>query len=512
MGCWAALARCWGGFRFADAQQEAHFRHHRKQESARLCFWWCLVSGVLLLADSLLMPFQSPRRRPLVFLLPMALTAALLLAAAAGLRGSKTCRANTPHLTVVAGLAVVAVCGWVIPALVQADTKDTLDGLREVFQVLEGNSTAVLALEQYVKKVTTAQDLWPTLVYLHLFLSVATLFAYSRLVHAVYFALPTALLLCAVFSEQVVLKNPVPIVTSFVIASYCSAITMYVLVLRRREFGTEYARQQSLAKEARAIQELARREMQHRESAQEADSILNHSLKNMMADAAGCIHMYAATLPGRLPADLALALACLDRGMGWCRKRQALLRLTDGGYAPMLTPVPLRELGESMVRGRCVACSFPSSTALLDRVLFDLVLDNGINNAFQHGHPTSPNVHFTITMTPCGGGRHLLTFEVMNRAYPDRPMVSPQLMDCVARSGADHVVDGPEHLGLQHMYLAARAHGMTLVLEQHGEWVTLKGRLEVLAAPPDPTERALPPQPEAAPLPPETRIYCVDDS
>ena len=39
-------------------------------------------------------------------------------------------------------------------------------------------------------------------------------------------------------------------------------------------------------------------------------------------------------------ADLAQALSCLDRGMRWCRKRQALLRITAGNYALGLTPPP----------------------------------------------------------------------------------------------------------------------------------------------------------------------------
>jgi hypothetical protein len=35
-----------------------------------------------------------------------------------------------------------------------------------------------------------------------------------------------------------------------------------------------------------------------------------------------------------MPAELTQALQCLDRGMGWCRKRQALLRIAAKTYVP----------------------------------------------------------------------------------------------------------------------------------------------------------------------------------
>lgn len=52
----------------------------------------------------------------------------------------------------------------------------------------------------------------------------------------------------------------------------------------------------------------------------------------------------------------AQAMRCLERGMGWCRKRQAMMRITAGDYVPLLTPVNLREFGESLLQGRNLAC------------------------------------------------------------------------------------------------------------------------------------------------------------
>ena len=41
--------------------------------------------------------------------------------------------------------------------------------------------------------------------------------------------------------------------------------------------------------------------------------------------------------------------------MAWCRKRQALLRISQGHYVPVLAPTSLLRLGTALVRGRQVA-------------------------------------------------------------------------------------------------------------------------------------------------------------
>eukprot|EP00667_Euglena_gracilis_P003066 EG_transcript_3074 len=518
MGCWAAVVHLWQDHRFADPRQEAEFQSRWMQLSSRLCSWWLLSGGGLVLVASVLATLRPRVRQSLVLFLPALVAPAFLfLAAAAGMRLSRLCQAHVLHVASALCLLAVAICGWLLPQLVHLDTLSSHDLLQEVFGLLEGHPTELSTLETYIREVTTAQDFWPAMFYFYSYFHFLHFFAYTKLFHVVYFSMPVMLLVTSSFHPYVAAKTYNIFAGSMLAACTGSASTVYIALLRRQHFRADYDWQQSLAKEARAMQELARQEAQHKESAQEADSILNHSLKNMMADAAGCIHMYAAGLPGPLPADLAQALACLDRGMGWCRKRQALLRLADGRYTPTLAAVRLPDMGQAVVHGRDVACSFADAAVLLDPVLCDLVLDNGIDNAFRHGDPEDPAVHFTITATEAVDGRQFLTFEVANRTHPDRPVVTPELVERLFRGQEERPLNAPalsEHLGLQHMFMAAQAHGMALTLEQHADWVTLRGVLEVPAALETPflETRATTPQEGPLSLPPGTHVFCVDDS
>eukprot|EP00668_Euglena_longa_P047468 GGOE01063336.1.p1 GENE.GGOE01063336.1~~GGOE01063336.1.p1 ORF type:complete len:694 (-),score=197.72 GGOE01063336.1:908-2803(-) len=450
-----------------------------------------------------------PRIRPslAIFLPPLITPTALMLLTAAGMQFSRFCRKHVLHLAVALCLMAVAICGWLLPQLVHLDVLNSHDVLEEVFPLLEGHPTALSTLEKYIKEGTTAQDFWPAMFYFYSYFQLLHFFAYTKLFHMVYFSMPLMVLLTSYLNPLVAMNTYHTFGGAVVVAGCASATTVYIELLRRQNFRADYDCQQSLLKEAQALQDLACQEMRHKKSAHEADSVLNHSLKNMMADAVGCIHMHCSTLDGAPPAQLALALTCLERGMGWCRKRQALLELVTGGYVPMLTATRLPELGHLLVHDQDVTCSFVDATVLLDPVLCDLVLDNGISNAFQHGHPEAPAVHFTITLASSPGGPQLLTLEVANRVHPDRAVLGPQFLERIL--GGEEPKEGA-HFGLRHMFMAAQAHGMALTLEQNADWVVLRGILEVTAVPEPRRESA---QPEAClSLPPDTHIFCVDDS
>ena len=75
------------------------------------------------------------------------------------------------------------------------------------------------------------------------------------------------------------------------------------------------------------------------QASRKADSILNHTLKNTMADAAGDIEMFLSkAAPNGTPdlAHLRQAAASLGRGMRRCRHRQAYLQLAAHRYQIML--------------------------------------------------------------------------------------------------------------------------------------------------------------------------------
>ena len=54
--------------------------------------------------------------------------------------------------------------------------------------------------------------------------------------------------------------------------------------------------------------------------------------------------------------------------MMWCRKRQAILRVTSGDYLPALVSVNLKEFGETLVQGRAMTCHFLDETVVIDPV------------------------------------------------------------------------------------------------------------------------------------------------
>eukprot|EP00667_Euglena_gracilis_P012341 EG_transcript_12678 len=133
-------------------------------------------------------------------------------------------------------------------------------------------------------------------------------------------------------------------------------------------------------------------------TSQTADNILNHTLKNTLADVAGIIEMYLAGAHDR--STLEDAITSLRRGMKSCRQRQVYLKLVAGEYTPVLNEVRLKEFGESLLAGRAVRGQFPDLTVYLDQMLCSLILENALSNAFKHGDPRSPDVEFTIAVEP----------------------------------------------------------------------------------------------------------------
>ena len=101
---------------------------------------------------------------------------------------------------------------------------------------------------------------------------------------------------------------------------------------RRRSFALEVAFEAALHKAV--------------EASRKADSILNHTLKNTMSDAAGAIDIFIQTAEGSADdfADLRQAAACLWRGARACRHRQAYLQLAANRYQYALSELQSNDL------------------------------------------------------------------------------------------------------------------------------------------------------------------------
>eukprot|EP00667_Euglena_gracilis_P012157 EG_transcript_12466 len=216
---------------------------------------------------------------------------------------------------------------------------------------------------------------------------------------------------------------------------------------------------------------------------QTADSILNHTLKNTLADVAGIIEMYLAGAQDR--STLEDAIASLRRGMKSCRQRQVYLKLVAGEYTPVLNAVRLPEFGEGLLAGRGVRSRFPDLAVFLDQTLCSLILENALSNAFKHGDPHGPDVELMIAVEPSPLPRSAatprtetdarVTLTVSNAADP---LAAPLTEERVAKllSGQAAAAAQPrevrpvlsDRLGLAHCQLAARQGGLAVALWQAG--------------------------------------------
>jgi len=267
---------------------------------------------------------------------------------------------------------------------------------------------------------------------------------------------------------------------------------------------------------------------QQMRASETADSILNHTLKNILADVAAFIELF---LADRAPRGvLEDALACLRRGVKACKERQVYLKLVVGTYAPVAHTVDLEGFTRELVAGRAVMTSGITGTASFDRTLLTLILDNALSNAVKHGRLDNPDVTFTISGSPVGdSGPELNTvaFVISNAADPTRPPLSPENVAALfagaprpQRLGrAPLLSDG---IGLAHAKLAADIAGIRISLVQEGLRVVFRAVVDspqpvtprVVCTPSDryvvstPKCRA----PDCDALPPGTKVFILDDA
>eukprot|EP00668_Euglena_longa_P008255 GGOE01009936.1.p1 GENE.GGOE01009936.1~~GGOE01009936.1.p1 ORF type:complete len:715 (+),score=172.21 GGOE01009936.1:200-2146(+) len=233
--------------------------------------------------------------------------------------------------------------------------------------------------------------------------------------------------------------------------------------------GIERTRRLALLAETKLVREL--------QASQAADSILNHTLKNVFADVAGIIELFLASAVGR--DALEDALMCLMRGTRLCKQRNVCLKLAAGEYIPIMNVVNLKEFGHQLVAGRNITGSFPDLTVNLDCTLLTLVMENGISNAVKHGHAEAPDVCLAIHEVPSARpqpGHRRLCFSISNTADPLRPELTPDVVQQLLQGKAKlqrgkAVPQLSEHIGLSHCVLAVQAGGFDLHLRQEGQRV-----------------------------------------
>ena len=296
----------------------------------------------------------------------------------------------------------------------------------------------------------------------------------------------------------------------FVMAGYLLGNMTTVTLGRRQSFSLECSFQ--------AVLQFAV------EASRKADSILNHTLKNTMADAVGDIDMFlqktAANIDVTHPRQ---AAAALRRGMRQCGHRQAYLQLAAHRYQVVLQPVDLKAFASELMPGRQVTLDLCELTVMLDVTLCSLILENALSNAFKHGCPQDRAVRLTITAASSNSATSSATednkvcvkFIVINRAKPTRPEITPGyvtkvLSDEVRRGSSTSPTS--DHIGLQHSFLAAQAGGMTVSLTQTAEDVMFAGQIEPQTATSVTTVADEMREQDLAQFPNDLRICRIDDS
>jgi len=230
-----------------------------------------------------------------------------------------------------------------------------------------------------------------------------------------------------------------------------------------------------------------------------ADNILNHMLKNTLADVAGYIELF---LAGSATVEsLHDGVTCLRRGMKACRDRQAYLKLVAGTYTPDANAVGLRELGQELLAGRQGRAEVDDLTVLMDRTLITLILDTALSNAAKHGRPGDPDVALTIRRVdaedpaepPC---EVELQFLVSNAANPLQPPLTPTqtgvLFAPAYTQSLRRVPMISEGIGLACSLVAAQTGGFSLSLSQEDDRVYFRVmatlRLAEPSSLPDPSD------------------------
>eukprot|EP00667_Euglena_gracilis_P009269 EG_transcript_9412 len=226
------------------------------------------------------------------------------------------------------------------------------------------------------------------------------------------------------------------------------------------------------------------------QAARMADSVLNHTLKNTLADVAGNVEMF---LAGALDSQaLEECILSLRRGMRSCKERLVYLKLAAGQYQPVLNAVHLQEFGRQLLAGRCAKGWFPDCAIYADQMLLTLIFDNALSNAAAHGAALDPDVQFSVEELPrhfgdADPGRRRFQFEVTNKADPSGAPLTPRrvqrLFAGVTRDEEREVPVLSDRIGLTHCALAAKLGGIALSLAQEGDLVTFRGVLEAQVAP-----------------------------
>jgi hypothetical protein len=329
----------------------------------------------------------------------------------------------------------------------------------------------------------------------------------------VHVVVSTVAYVCVACPSLVLLSGYAAVGYAAVAVAHVIVLILLAIIIATRARRLSFSLQQS-------FEEAHAKQVASAEAAQKADSILNHTLKNTMADAVGEIILFFEAMKAQRQSpspQLQWAVASLQRGMRSCQQRQALIQLVSSTYSVALRPVRVLDFVGMLTAGRKVTVQVPDTTVLIDPTLCGLILDNAISNSSKHGDPRGPDVRLTVTIAASEapeGRRKMLEVVITNAVNPDRPVITEEYVKQVL---AGEVQRGPatsamsNYIGLQHSFMAAEAAGMKVSLTQERERVVFRLCGNVIEQA-NPQESEDPMLRLAADFPSDLNIYFIDDS
>eukprot|EP00588_Corethron_pennatum_P000153 CAMPEP_0194299256 /NCGR_PEP_ID=MMETSP0169-20130528/60620_1 /TAXON_ID=218684 /ORGANISM="Corethron pennatum, Strain L29A3" /LENGTH=653 /DNA_ID=CAMNT_0039049337 /DNA_START=518 /DNA_END=2479 /DNA_ORIENTATION=+ len=262
-------------------------------------------------------------------------------------------------------------------------------------------------------------------------------------------------------------------------------LTIYLLTQIGNIARIEEEKEQTAAAESIiAYQELAMRQRIEREKAEkEADSMLNHNLKNIMADGIASVELYELSSDSK---NLKNAKLSMKRGMAWTRRRQSLIMVCDKTYQLQNKKSTVQNLVFDCISGREIETDFsslpPDLLVKIDPMLVGLALENGVSNAIKHT-PTNRGPPRIICELANNNGTSTLNLIIQNKATPGASFISKErereLFQCGTHGrGIEVSSDG---IGLGHAVMAATALDGRVSLRQLGDTIsyTLSAPVEV---------------------------------
>eukprot|EP00668_Euglena_longa_P027935 GGOE01034992.1.p1 GENE.GGOE01034992.1~~GGOE01034992.1.p1 ORF type:complete len:683 (-),score=239.65 GGOE01034992.1:312-2279(-) len=420
--------------------------------------------------------------------------------------------------------AIVGLIAWAVHVLVKQCLHNALDlTLANTMELIAGNAEAERELTSFARNQLSKRLWYFSLLFMYV--SVDALRLTGTTHNALYVHLTPLIFIAMVTycSDEISNDSTEVLCTAVVFTLFTIMSSLHMLMTFRDRYHVDHQLRQRMAKEAEMMGVAKDVEVAQRQASQKADTMLNHILKNIMAEAHGCIDLFFGQRDGEGGADdhLHRAQESLERGMRWCKKRQVMVQVNSGDYTPILAPTNLRKLVDGIVYGRDITVDTTDVTVCLDSLLCEVVLDNAISNAFRHGDMTLGPISLVVSTRH--GCEHPLevTFTLTNYVPEDHPPVTPEVVKQLAAGNDVGLANVPalsDHLGLRHMFMAAEAHGMTTSLEQVDNLVMFTASLEVdlddgaeAQAVSATTSAPLVPS-SVASFPPGLRIICLDDS